>query len=208
MKPYTFYFLLLIIFFSCKNNEGEINSIISKDREIVSGELPRGYKTYLSDSVSVNIPSNWKPTKIKDALFYVPLNVKEQDMYYVVLKYDISKINIKSYLKEIFKQLSEKNSTFNYSLKKYNFKNTGSCYYLEIYTNENNIKYKVYSIIYESGSKIYDFSFKTLDLKNKNVKNYRVFYNILFSFKLNQSNIIDAEKFIIDNEEVLEYKDL
>ncbi len=208
MKTYFFSFFFLLLLFSCKNNDAEINSIISKDREIVNGELPRGWQTYTDDSINVNIPPNWKPTKIADAIFYVPLRVKEQDLYYVVLNYDIAKISFKDYLKEIFKQLSDKNAKFDYSLKKYNFKNASSCYYLEIYTNENNVKYKAYSIIYEFENKIYDFSYKTLDVKNRNIKNYRIFYNVLFSFELNHTNIIDADKFIIDNEEVVKYEDL
>jgi hypothetical protein len=125
-----------------------------------------------------------------------------------VLNHNTSEISTHDYLKEVFKEVSKKDLKFSYNLKKIDFKNTNKCYYLELFTNEGNVKYKIYSLVYEVGNQIYDFSYKTLDDKKENAKNYQTFYSVLFSFEYKYDNIIDAEKFIIDKAKILRYEDL
>ena len=41
-----------------------------------------------------------------------------------------------------------------------------------------------------------------------NAQNYQTFFTVLFSFEYKYDNIVDAEKFIIDDAKILKYEDL
>ncbi|CAM4085378.1 putative lipoprotein [Flavobacterium branchiophilum] len=207
MKNILSYLMLLFLIVSCKEKKIKLNTVVNY-KVVSKSVLLKGWKTYNYNDVKINIPSNWKPNDIKDALLYTSLNKDGNDFYYVILNYNTSQINSINYLKEIFKEVSTKDLKFKYSLKKIAFKNTNKCYYLELFTNENNVKYKIYSLIYEEGNQIYDFSYKTLDDKKMNAQNYQTFFTILFSFEYKYDNIIDSEKFIIDDAKILKYEDL
>ena len=193
---------------NCKDDKSQDKSNRSNEKIVSKDKLLTGWKTYSNDSIKVNIPSLWKPKIINDALLYIPLDEEKMDSYYVVLNYNVLKISCIDYIKETFKQVSNKASKFDYSLKKITFQNTNQCYILELYTNENKVNYKIYSIVYEVGNQIYDFSYKTLDDKKKYSKNKQTFYSVLFSFEFKYDNIIDSEKFIVQKEEILKYEDL
>lgn len=204
MKKYIRYLIIFLLFANCND---KTKTIPVKNKVVSNNELLAGWKTFEDTNIKVNIPSKWKPTTIDDALFYVPID-KDKDIYYVVLNYNISQINTRDYLKKVFEEVEKKDSKFSYILKKINFKNTNNCYYFELFSNESNVRYKIYSLIYEVGNQIYDFSYKTLDTKKTNDKNYQTFYTVLFSFEYQYDNIVDGEKFIIDNAKVLKYEDL
>lgn len=207
MKNILSYLILLFLVVSCNDKKSK-SSTMSNNQVVSNNELLKGWKTYSYNDIIVNIPSDWKLTEIKNALLYASLNKKGNDCYYVVLNYNTSQIKSNDYIKEIFKEVSKKDLKFNYNLKEISFKNTNKCYYLELFVNENNVKYKIYSLVYEVGNQIYDFSYKTLDDKKTNAKNYQTFFTLLFSFEYKYDNIIDAEEFIIDNSKVLKYEDL
>lgn len=207
MKNILSYLILLFLVVSCNDKKPKLNTVVN-NKVVSNSVLLKGWKTYSYNDVRVNIPSNWKPNEIKDALLYTSLNKDGNDFYYVVLNYNTSQIKSINYLKEIFKEVSKKDLKFNYNLKKIAFKNTNKCYYLELFTNEDNVKYKIYSLIYEVGNQIYDFSYKTLDDNKMNAQNYQTFFTVLFSFEYKYDNIIDAEKFIIDDAKILKYEDL
>lgn len=208
MKNKLFYLILFFMLVNCKDDKSQDKSNRSNEKIVSKDKLLTGWKTYSNDSIKVNIPSLWKPKIINDALLYIPLDEEKMDSYYVVLNYNVLKISCIDYIKETFKQVSNKASKFDYSLKKITFQNTNQCYILELYTNENKVNYKIYSIVYEVGNQIYDFSYKTLDDKKKYAKNKQTFYSVLFSFEFKYDNIIDSEKFIVQKEEILKYEDL
>lgn len=208
MKNILSCFIMLILFVNCNDNKLKPISKENNNKVVGNNQLLAGWKIYETKDVKINIPSIWKPETIKDALFYTPINKGKNDFYYVILNYNTSQINSKDYLKEVFKEISKKDSNFNYNLKKISFKNTNQCYYLELFTNEGNFKYKIYTLIYEVGNQIYDFSYKTLDDKKENAKNYQTFYSVLFSFEFKYDNVVDGEKFVIDDTKTLKYEDL
>ena len=41
-----------------------------------------------------------------------------------------------------------------------------------------------------------------------NAKNYQTFYSVAFSFEYEYDNIVDGEKFIIDDAKIIKYEDL
>ncbi|MBS7787089.1 hypothetical protein KIH23_07245 [Flavobacterium sp. CYK-55] len=205
-------FFLLCIFsittlFSCKSNideKGNNFPIVSKNKLLV------GWKTLSNDSVKVNIPKGWKPKKVEGLLLYIPLEKDNVKMYYVILKTDVKKISLKGYLKEIFKQVYNKNKDLKYFLKEFTFKDKSKCYSLELFTKEANIDYKIYSLIYLRNDQIYDFSYKILNDENQEayLDGYRTFYNVAFSFSYKNENIINGEEFVIKDEKDILYDDL
>ena len=206
MKNIFIYLVLVFTFICCKN---EKNEKMKNSLNIVSNEkLLKGWKTFDNDSIKVNIPSNWKSKKVKDVLLYFPLNEDNANLYFVALKTDISITDVKNYLKEIFNQMSIKDKKFNYTFTKFNLKNDTSFYTIDFYSKEKGINYKSYCLIYEIGNQIYDFSYKTLDDKKMNNKNYQTFYTVVFSFEYKYDNIIDGENFIINDTKTLKYEDL
>ena len=208
MKKNIFWLIILSVIISCKDTKKDEELIKNNDKVVNNNQLLKGWCVFAEDSIKVNLPSNWKPKKIKDALLYVPLDNNNKDLYYVILNYNTTKINCKDYIKETFNQVSKKDLKFNYILKKIDLQNINECYIMEFYTVENKIKYKIFSLIYQEGNQLYDFSYKTLDVKKNNIKNYQTFYSVLFSFEYNYDNIIDSQKIIVKNEKELKYEDL
>lgn len=206
MRNFLFYLLLSLIVFACKDDKPNPNSS-QKYRVVGNNELLKGWKTYSNDSIKVNMPSDWKPKNIKQALLYVPIDNKH-DLFYVILNYSQSKITCRNYIKEALKQFSKKNRNSTYVLKRVSLKNTRELYIIELFTKEKNIKYKIYSLVYDTGNEIYDFSYKTIDDKKMNDKNYQTFYSVLFSFEMKYDNVFDANKIIIDNYKLIKYQDL
>jgi hypothetical protein len=206
MKINFIYTVLLICVISISCNDKKTKSNIDK-KVVGKNILLKGWKEYNSDKIKINLPNYWNPISIDKALLYVPISDKF-DIYFVVLRYTTKQIKSNDYIKKIFDEVSKKDLKFNYNLKKIYFKNTNTCYYLEFFTKEGNIEYKIYSVIYEFDNQIYDFSFKTLNDEKMNIKNYQTFFSVIFSFEYRYDNIIDAEKFIIDKEEVLKYENL
>lgn len=206
MKKIFICLIILLMFCGCKDEKNE--KMNSKTNIVSNKVLLKGWKVFTNDTMTVNIPSSWKPKKAMNTLLYVPLDKNKADLYYVILKTDISIINVRDYLKEIFKQMSQKDKDFTYLVKKINLKNATSFYTIDLYSKEENIKYKAYCLIYQKDNVIYDFSYKCLNDEKTNIKNYRIFYNVLFSFEYKYDHIIDSEKFIVDNEELIKYEDL
>ena len=116
MKNILSYLILLSLVVSCNEKKPKLNPVVN-NKVVSNSELLKGWKTYSYNDVKVNIPSNWKPNEIKDALLYTSLNKDGNDFYYVVLNYNTSQIKSTNYLKEIFKEVSKKDIKFNYSLK-------------------------------------------------------------------------------------------
>ena len=204
-KKTTIYVLLVSILICCRDNKSE--SVKSKYNIVSDQELLGGWKTFVDDSIKVNLPLNWKPKSVDDLLLYVPLD-KNNNSYFVILKNDNLKIRYKNYLKEIFRQVSQKDKEFNYLIRKVYFEGNKNCYTLELFTDERGEKYITYCFIYQKGNNIYDFSYKTINNEDSNIENYRIFYNVIFSFKFKNNLIIDSEDFIVKDEEILKYEDL
>ncbi|MGH2666532.1 hypothetical protein [Flavobacterium sp.] len=205
MRNFLFYFVFFTIL-GCKNDNTK-PSLNNKNRVVGKNELLKGWRTYSNDSIAVNLPSDWKPQHMKNAPLFVPIDYK-LNLFYAILSYDASKISCKKYIKEGLKEFSKKNKNSKYVLKKLNLKSTRDCYILELYSSENNIHNKLYSLIYDNGSRIYDFTYKTIDHKKMNDKNYQTFYSVLFSFEIKYDNVFDGSKIIILNEKNMSYKDL
>ena len=206
MKKIFICLAILCVLVSCKKEKREK---MNDSLNIVSNkELLKGWKVFANDSVKINIPNNWKTQKVNNVLLYVPLDKNKANLYFAILKTDTTVVNVKNYLKEVFKQMSEKDNKFSYLLTKVTFENGTNCYKLDIYINVKGIKYKVYCLLYQKNNLIYDFSYKCLNNEETNIDNYRIFYNALFSFKYKDSIIIDSENFIVKNEEVMKYEDL
>lgn len=198
--------IVIFMFSSCidekkENTKSTINVVSDKI-------LLNGWKVFTNDSLKINIPNSWKTQEVKNVLFYIPLNKNKADLYYVILKTDITIISFKNYLKESVKQVLEKDKKISYLITKINFENKTNCYTIDLYTKEKGICYKTHTLIYKKDRFIYDFSYKYLNDENTNIDNYRTFYNALFSFKYKGDKIIDSENFIVKNEEVIKYEDL
>jgi hypothetical protein len=205
MKKKLYWIILIIAFLGCKKDE---NSLSPKHEEKIvdNSQLLKGWKSFAQDSLKVNIPNTWNPKKIKDALFYVPL--RSDDLYYVILKYNTQRIKTKDYVKGSFDEVAKKDPKFNYILKKIDLQNTNECYIIEFFSIEKQIKYKIYSLIYQQGNQLFDFSYKTFDNQNDNAKNYQTFYTVALSFEYNYDNIFDGIKLMVENEKELHYEDL
>lgn len=206
MRKFLLYILLFFIIQGCKDDKSKPN-LNNKYRVVGNNELLKGWKTYSNDSIKVNIPSEWKPKSIKEALLYIPIDSK-LNLFYVILNYSESKITCRNYIKEALKQFSKNNRNSTYILKKVSLKNTREFFILELYTEEKNVKYKIYSLIYDTGTEIYDFSYRTIYDKKMNDKNYQTFYSVLFSFEMKYDNVFDGNKIIIDNYKLIKYQDL
>ena len=206
MKKILIYLSLTFMFISCNKNKNELT--IRKPDIVSDKELLQGWKTYVNDSIKVNIPVNWRPLQKDNLLFYVPLDQGKADLYYVVLKTDTAIVSLDNYLREIIIQMSEKDKNFSYQITKINFKNGISLHRVDLYSNEKNIKYKAYCLIYQKDNIIYDFSFKCINDEKSNIDNYKIFSNVLCSFRYKNDLIIDSESYIIKNEEIIKYDNL
>jgi hypothetical protein len=203
MKNIFIFLAILFTIVSCKDEK------ITNDLNIVNGKkLLQGWKKFENDTIKVHIPSNWKSQKEEGVLLYFPLNKGNANLYYVILKTDISIVSVKNYIKEIFRQIALKDKNFTYLLTKINFENNACFYTIDFYTKEKGITYKAYCLIYQKRNMIYDFSYKCFNNEETNIDNYRIFYNTLFSFEFKHDNIVDSENFIIKNEEIIKYEDL
>ncbi len=199
----------LVVFLGCKKNESsEANSNLPRLKDFERKKIADGWKLYFDEKVKVFLPSDWIPKKKDDMLLLVPID-KRLNLYYAVMEYDVSKvISTKGYLKEIFKQISKDTKDFHYSLRKISFTNNEVCYILEFYTTENKHRYKTYNVIYPKLNKIYDFGFRTINDDYTNPTNQETFYSVLVTLEHNNQNVIDSEKFIVENAEEITYEDL
>jgi len=195
--------VLFYILLGCKNNkDNELKDIVS------SKELLDNWKVFKNDSITVNIPSSWTPKEEKDLLLYIPLDSNNIKSYFAILKNSTSQISYKDYLKEIFKQVSQKDKKFTYLIKKIEFTNDSFCHTIELFVEEDGIKYKIYSLLYLKNNQIYDFSYKAINEENKNINNYKIFYTLIFSLKYYDKFIIDGENFIIKEQSIIEYDEI
>jgi hypothetical protein len=202
----TYFILFFVFFISCKKTDNFQEKKTINDR--VNEQIPDGWKIYTDGNIKAAIPSGWIPKKKLDMLFLVPID-KKLNIYYVVLQHKVTKeMSTKNYLREIIKQISEGTKEVNYSLRKIDFTNGNVCYLLEFFTTENNHKYKTYDLIYPKEKIVYDFGFKTIDDKNTNSINEKIFYNLLLTFKHRNKKVIDGENFIVKNAKEITYENL
>ncbi|GEM54985.1 hypothetical protein B0A58_11380 [Flavobacterium branchiophilum NBRC 15030 = ATCC 35035] len=214
--------LFVVLFlFSCNNDNQKKSGIgIKKDgfkvgqwvyEDNYKKEIKINWKSYQDSKVKTSIPVNWKPTKEEGVLFYVPYSKENPELYYAVLSYDKKDLGIsaKNYIKETFRQISIKNKKFKYFIRKYTFQQTSEDYYLiEVFTTENNIKYKTHLLIYDKGNSIYDFGYKTLDNPLMNYKNHLVFIEMFTTFRYKGNLVINTKERVLEEPELIKIDDL
>lgn len=200
--------IILCLTLGCCINKSD-EKVSSKSKGIVEkSKLLKGWKTFEDEKIKVNIPESWHPKTVDDLLLYVPVSKDNSNLYYAILRHDATKMGYKDYIKEVFRQVSTKDSTFTYYIREVKFENDNKCYALQFFTNEDGIKYKTYSLIYESGNQLYDFSYKTINDELTNSESYNTFYTVLFSFEVDYDNVIDGESFLVRNDTLIKYSDL
>jgi hypothetical protein len=219
-KQITFTLVISLFFISCKNDNDKKYGIGKKEKGLKVGnwiyednqknEITIDWKTYNSAQVKTSLPSNWNPVKEKDLLLYVPYSKNNPALYYAVLKYDLSelKISLKDYVKETFRQISIKDKKFKYFIRRAKIDNKNTCYLLEIYTNENGIKYKTHILVYQKENLIYDFGYKILDKTSTNYKNHLIFFEILTTFRDGNNLVINTNANISTQSKLMKLEDL
>jgi uncharacterized ubiquitin-like protein YukD len=189
-------FLTVVITISCHESE--------------SDKITADWKDYKDEEIHLKIPKNWQIRKFDDVWKYFPYNDKNSKLYFSIQKYETSTIglNDKEYLKEGFRQISEKIDKFHYVLKKLSFNNNKRCYILTIFTNEKGIDYVTYCLIYQPDDIIYDFAYKTVRDEEQDELNYRKFLLIVQGSVINGNKIIDGSTLIVDNEEKITFEEI
>lgn len=207
MRKQLVYFVLFFAILGCKDEKSKPD--LNKENRVFSkNEQLEGWRTYSNDSIEVNIPAAWQPETRKNTLLYIPIDI-DKDLFYVVERASSSEINSGDYIKTILKQFITENENSKYVLSKLNLKNKRDCYRLELYAEGNNNRHhKFYNFIYDTGSEIYHFGYKTIDDEKMNVKNYQTFYSVLVSFIIQHDNVFDGDKIKVEGEDVMEYEDL
>ena len=196
MNKLIMLFLTVVITISCHESE--------------SDKITADWKDYKDEEIHLKIPKNWQIRKFDDVWKYFPYNDKNSKLYFSIQKYETSTIglNDKEYLKEGFRQISEKIDKFHYVLKKLSFNNNKRCYILTIFTNEKGIDYVTYCLIYQPDDIIYDFAYKTVRDEEQDELNYRKFLLIVQGSVINGNKIIDGSTLIVDNEEKITFEEI
>lgn len=206
MKKIFICLTIVCLFINCKDEKKK--KMDSKLNIVSYKELLEDWKVFTNDSIKANIPSIWLPQREEGVLLYVPLKKNKANLYFAILKTDTSIVDIKNYLKEVFRQMSLKDKKFTYQITKIDFENGTNCYSGVFYSKENGVNCKAYCLIYQKKNMIYDFSYKCLNDVETNIDNYRLFFNVLFSFTYKDDIIIDSENFKVKNDEEIKYEDL
>lgn len=212
LRKVTKYCLLVVflIFIGCKNENHSVKNQELKVNNLKKKLSYEKFYTLENDSLQLTIPFNWKFEKSNDVWLYLSCSETNKKLYFSVSKYKKTEVgmDLKEYVIEGFKQISSKIDKFKYVLKKLDFEDGGFCFILTTFTSEIDNQYVTYSLIYESNNTIYDFAFKTLNVKEINELNYREFLLIIQSFQFNNEQIINDANFLVTKESKLKYEDL
>ncbi len=196
--------IILLTLFSCKRE----NPNFTTDESFRKIQIDKGWKSYRNEKVNALLPSNWKPKVENDLILLVPID-KKQNLFYAVLEHNIAEVgSLKSYVKEVFKQVSENHNDLRYTINRVVFTNNIICYLLTLYFTENGHLYKLYNALYESQGKIYDFTFRTINNSATDKTNYETFIGVMFTLKYNNINVIKGESDILKKAENIKYEDL
>lgn len=204
-KQFTllFQFSILIIFVGCQKNNEIKNPKNGKENiweiKSIGKSITRiKWKEYKNDSLKLKVPIEWNEKKQKDSWVYFPLDKNNTKLYFAIMKYYASEINmnLEEYLKEGFNQVSNKIDEFRYVLKKLDLNNSTHCYILTIFTKEKGKRYITYSLVYQSKNQINDFAYKTFDDEKTNEINYRKFLLIVFSFEFNKKKYLSRQIYL------------
>ncbi|MCL9804652.1 hypothetical protein NAT51_03910 [Flavobacterium amniphilum] len=207
MRNSLLYFALFFAILGCRDEKPKPN-LNKEDRVFSKNELLKGWRTYSKDSIEVNIPSTWLPESRENTLLYIPIDV-DKDLFYVIERVGPSEISCRNYIKLLLKQFTAESKNPKYFLRKLNLKNKRDCFRVELYADgNNNVRHKFYNFLYDTGSEVYHFGYKTVDDKKMNHKNYQTFYSVLLSFVIQHDNVFDGDKIRVEGEQDMGYEDL
>lgn len=159
-----------------------------KDEVILDFKYKKGpnleakdWKYYEIDDDKILIPKDWIQIDNPNTYFYAKPQTEDENVFFVIVKYDKKQIGMTEYLKECYKQnLEDKNEIFTgYTVKRLTFK-TKKTYYCEYFTVKSNKKYITFSTLFETDSHIYDIGIKIIDSNTTHIQ--EIYKNILFNF--------------------------
>jgi hypothetical protein len=140
------------------------------------------------------IPKEWKVIKQSELFFFAAPQSDYKYTFFTVGKYNLksSNLELKSYLKAVYKELRAKNKEAftGYTLKKITFEDKTS-YYAEYFSKVDNVDYIAYSILFEKEGFLYDIFLKRE--KNSTVPYKAIFNEIVFNFKVDGIQIFYEE---------------
>lgn len=190
MKEKLCNLLVLIVFaMGCGSNEGKSDN---KDMQCIA-----------VDNSHIFIPKSWEViNQDKTFFFAAPEKNNYKYIFFTIGKYNLNStgLNLSSYLKFIYKELSKKDSIENfsgYNLKRINFKDRSN-YYMEYFSKVDNQEYLAYSMIFQVGDYLYDFILKVRREDGEEFKN--IFNDIIFNFKLDKSLVFHRGDEILSTE--------
>lgn len=213
MKSNLFILMFLLIIQSCMKKD-ERHGVGEMDSDFKIGDwkyiglknenININWKIYKGDSISTSLPSNWYPQKVDDALLYIPNSSKDKNLYYTILKHNMSALNIgiKDYILETFKQISKNTIEIKYFIRKAKLEDN-FCYLIEVYSVENGTKYKTNILLYEKNNSLFDIGYKYKDESKNNYKNHLIFNEILTTLKFQSEFLIDTKKNIYEDSGVI-----
>jgi hypothetical protein len=149
-------------------------------------------------------PETWTFKQKDSTLIWFPLDYKK-DIFFVAVNYNLDDVKSSSnYIHEIFNQVSSKDSTFNYKLNKIVFHNNQYVYILKLYLPKNTF----FIAVYENDNQIYDLTYKATNEHAQTEKDYKVFFDLILSFKVNDRRLFDSENLFVAADQTLQISDI